>query len=313
MTECERIIKDGLLPDSFFNQEKICDYVVSNNMKKNWAVCIDLLVYLDSICRKNNINYFVAYGSLLGIIRHGGFIPWDDDIDVCMLREDYEKLLRIKDSIPHPYFLQIPGSDNDYYYSYAKLRNSNTSAVSYPFRYASFNQGIGLDIFILDNCLTEYAEKIHSEMNELIMENSANMRRSNPYKSEIDMERCRRYPQSDPVEVLNRMEFLAKQFNGTPTDQVFCAMLTTYSSKKLIYDRKDIEDLMETDFYGHKVMIPVNYDKILKTTYGDYMVFPPIEERGLWHNNEIISADIPYTDTIKALLDDDKRQFYTTK
>ena len=160
MTECERIIYKGLLPEEFFKDETICDFHVTTEMKKNWAIGIDLLAEFDKVCKQYHLHYFVAFGSLLGIIRHKGFIPWDDDLDVSMLREDYDRLIQLKDEFKSPYFLQIPGGDYDYWFSFAKLRNNNTASVSRTFRYAHFNQGIGIDIFPLDNCIPELAEEI---------------------------------------------------------------------------------------------------------------------------------------------------------
>ncbi len=137
MTECERIIKQGILPETFFKEEELCGFLVTEKRKRLWAISIDLLLIFDNICRKYNLNYFLSFGALLGAIRHHGIIPWDDDIDVCMPRYDYEKFLNIgKTELRNPYFLQIPGEDNGYFFSYAKIRNSNTSGISEPFMYA---------------------------------------------------------------------------------------------------------------------------------------------------------------------------------
>lgn len=103
MTECERIIKEGILPASFFEEETICDFLVTKERKKIWAVLLDMLIQVDRICRKHNLKYFMAFGSLLGVVRHNGFIPWDDDIDICMPRDDYEKFIVIaRNELPPP-------------------------------------------------------------------------------------------------------------------------------------------------------------------------------------------------------------------
>ena len=305
MTECERIIREGILPSSFFKAETICDFYVSEEMKKNWAVCIDLLVKFDKVCRKHQLKYFVAFGSLLGIIRHRGFIPWDDDVDVCMLRKDYMKLLSLKDEFDSPYFLQEPGCDEDYFFTFAKLRNSNTTAVSRTFRYAKFNQGVSLDIFPLDNCLPDLVEKNACDIKELIMENSANMRRSNPFLTPTEQERCNRYKSSDPIKVLEDVEYIAQQYNDRDLSWVTCATMTIYNAKKLTFLKEDVTNLKDIDFYGYRLYIPANYDKILKTTYGDYMQFPPVEKRGVWHNNAVFNPDVPYTETVKLLQEQD--------
>ena len=97
-----------------------------------------MLIQVDRICRKYGLKYFIAFGSLLGVVRHNGFIPWDDGMDICMPREDYEEFIVIaSQDLTDPYFFQIPGEDNSY--SFAKLRNSNTTAVSHAFKHCNFN------------------------------------------------------------------------------------------------------------------------------------------------------------------------------
>ena len=80
---------------SFFDEEIRCDFLVTKERKKIWAIGLDLLLEFDRVCKKYNLSYFLIHGSLLGAIRHNGFIPWDDDIDVAMLRSDYNNLMNI--------------------------------------------------------------------------------------------------------------------------------------------------------------------------------------------------------------------------
>ena len=120
-------------------------------MKEVWAVETDLLVQLLDVCKKHNLRVWVADGTLLGAVRHKGFIPWDNDIDVCMLRDDYDRLLQIgSDAFKHPYFLQSPYTDKRYYHGHAQLRNSETTAIRPSDSHRPFNQGIFIDIFPLD-------------------------------------------------------------------------------------------------------------------------------------------------------------------
>ena len=95
------------LPDSFFHEEVRDGYLVTAKVKELWAVQIDLLCELDRVCKKYNLKYILDFGTLLGAVRHKGFIPWDDDLDVSMLREDYDKLMEVGPTeFTHPYFLQ---------------------------------------------------------------------------------------------------------------------------------------------------------------------------------------------------------------
>ena len=105
MKETERIMSKGCFPADFLKEEIRCEYKVTQDLKKIWMVGLDILFELDKVCKKHNLKYFLLWGSLLGAIRHKGFIPWDDDIDVGMLRSDYEKLFSLKEEFDAPYFL----------------------------------------------------------------------------------------------------------------------------------------------------------------------------------------------------------------
>lgn len=91
----------------FLKEENRDGYIVSALMKKVWAVELDLLSELDRVCKKYNIKYYAAFGTLLGAVRNKGFIPWDDDIDVCMLRDDYAKFKEVaKNEFGGKYYYQ---------------------------------------------------------------------------------------------------------------------------------------------------------------------------------------------------------------
>ena len=99
------------IQESFYNPEVRCGYEVSAKMKKIWAVELDLLAKFIDVCNKHELNYFVDGGTLLGAVRHKGFIPWDDDVDVIMPREDYDKLFEIAaQEFQYPYFFHREAS-----------------------------------------------------------------------------------------------------------------------------------------------------------------------------------------------------------
>ncbi len=140
------------LPEGFLDEEVRCGYTVTREMKKVWAVELDLLSEFMRVCEKYQLKWWVNAGTLLGTIRHKGMIPWDDDIDVAMMSEDYEQLCRIaSDEFRHPYFFQTEETDPGSIRGHAQLRNSETTGIlkrelkqKFP-----FNQGIFLDIFPL--------------------------------------------------------------------------------------------------------------------------------------------------------------------
>ncbi len=141
------------LPEQFFAPEERYGYVTTTEMKKVWAVELDLLAEFDRVCRKRGLRYFLDGGTLLGAVRDGRFIPWDDDIDLIMLREDYERLKAIGPEEFHaPYFLQNAYTDTDYRRGMCQLRRDGTAQILRReiAKRLPFHQGICIDIFCLD-------------------------------------------------------------------------------------------------------------------------------------------------------------------
>ncbi len=303
MTECERIIKYNILKRDFFNEEIINDFVVTTERKKIWAIELDLLLAIDAVCKKYNLHYFLFWGSLLGAVRHKGFVPWDDDTDILLTREDYEKLLKHKDEFEYPYFFQTPYTDDGYYYSHAKLRNSNTSAIDYPFLYQGFNMGIFVDILPLDliegnNNGKERFKRI-AELNVL---NSTAMRLNNPNLTEKDRKRVEAYPGGNPLERYEEIQKLSKYNIGLASQRVSVFAATVYGYERDVFLREDFADSVYADFLGYRFPIPIGYDRILRTAYGNYMDFPPIETRGQWHGNVSFYPDIPYKHKVQEII-----------
>lgn len=135
-------------------EEVICGYKVSEKRKRVWAVQIELAKKMDEICKKHAIKYFASDGTLLGCIRHNGFIPWDDDMDFVMLRDDYEKFLSVAPAeLPEYYFLQDYYTEKNYFSGHAQLRDSRTTCLLKGGHAALANKkncGIFIDIFPID-------------------------------------------------------------------------------------------------------------------------------------------------------------------
>ncbi len=154
------------LPDEFFCEEVKWGYTVSQQMKEVWAVELDLLSELLRVCKKHNIPISAASGTLLGAVRHQGFIPWDNDIDMGMLREDYEKLCTVASTeFKEPYFFQTEYTDHGSLRGHAQLRNSKTTAILMieKDRHLKFNQGIFIDIFPFDYVVNDKSKRIKEQ------------------------------------------------------------------------------------------------------------------------------------------------------
>lgn len=139
------------IPASFYRPETRDGYLVTAEMKRVWAAQMTLLAVFDGVCRHRGLTYFAGGGTLLGVVRHGGYIPWDDDIDLFMLREDYDRLLTSGADFAAPFFLQTAYNDRGYSRGHAQLRLDGTTAIleGERGRYR-FHQGVFIDIFPLD-------------------------------------------------------------------------------------------------------------------------------------------------------------------
>ena len=122
-------------------------------LKKAKKIMVNILLELDKICKKNKICYWLDSGSLLGAVRHKGFIPWDDDIDICMLNEDYKKFLEIaKKNLDSNIFLDNKETDKYAYFDFLKLRDRNSKYIEKKQTDKElFHQGIFIDIFVMDS------------------------------------------------------------------------------------------------------------------------------------------------------------------
>ena len=150
------------LPENFLEQEVRCGYTITKQIKEVWAIELDLLSLLQDICDKNEIKYFADSGTMLGAIRNKGFIPWDDDIDISMMREDFDKFCKIaKKQLKYPYFFQDEDTEPGSLRGHAKLMRLDTTAIlkSELDRKLNFSQGIFIDVFCFDNLPDDLHER----------------------------------------------------------------------------------------------------------------------------------------------------------
>ena len=299
MTEVERIISKGLIPEQFLKEEVRNDFLVTIDRKKLWMISLDILLEFDRVCRTNNLQYFLAGGSLLGAIRHHGFIPWDDDIDVYMLRKDFDRLPDFRNDFKDPYFLATPYTDPGYCYAPIKIRNSNTTALVEKFAYEPFNQGIWLSVFAIDKWMIEGGEDKYNEIKRLLIDCATCMRMSNPNLNESDKLRVKNYNGLSPIGNYEKIHSIASQYKNCKTDYVANMISSVYPYKSMVYHASSFQSFEYKQFEGFEFPVPVGYDHILSTAYGNYMTFPPVEQRGTWHEGIIFDPDKPYTDYLK--------------
>lgn len=299
MTECERLISEGKLSEDFLKEETRNDYTISSEMKKVWAISIDLSQELISVCQKHNLKLFAICGTNIGVVRHKGFIPWDDDIDFGLPREDYDKLLSIaKTEFKHPYFMQTSLSD-PYFYNrpFARLRNSLTTGISPCDEKLKCNNGIFIDIFPLDYYSDDFKHNFFikkAKIKSLVAWNKIH------YKYAENNRLIRTLLKIfSPVILMGGVAKFFKKHNAycstiKESDQIgmqYSFFGTNF--KTFIWPKNCFNNTIYLPFEYIQLPIPEEYDEVLKITYGDYMSFPPKETWGTHHSLKF-DADTPY-------------------
>ena len=299
MTECERLIQEGRISEDFFREEVRDEFLVDVERKKIWAIELDLLSELDRVCKRHGIRYILWAGTLLGAVRHKGFIPWDDDMDVAMLRSDYDKLLTLKDEFRSPYFLQTPHTDPEAAYTHAKIRNSNTTAFNKLWSFRKYNFGIYIDIFPFDYIHWDDIRERADEIERISVQNSLWMKMPSPYKNERDIRRikdCEVKTSDDVIRNYDRIQELATMYNDMPGDYV--SKIITKVKNIIKYPLIMFTETVDLPFEQLSFPAPKEWDRICSMMYVNYMQFPPEEQRRNKHQHTIFDPDTPYTEFV---------------
>lgn len=258
--------------------ETIGGFYVDKKMKAVWIAELELLKKFIFVCEKYNLTYYMAGGSLLGAIRHNGFIPWDDDIDIDMPRDDYNKLIEIaKYEFDDKFFFQSTYTDRSYVRPHAQIRNSDTTAIVEHEKGLVFNQGIFIDIFPLDAAPKNKLKRlIHSYTLKLLSIIFKAGVMINPAKNPSKL-KCLAHYIVQPIfrlfsykKLFHSFENICSKYNydkNLPIGEISF----DYRSK-CIWPRECFDGIVMKDFMGLKVACPKGYDTILKITFGDYMV-----------------------------------------
>ena len=288
------------LPDGFLDRDVRCGYEVSERLKKIWAVEIDLLNELLRVCRKYNIRIQIFGGTLLGAVRHKGFIPWDDDLDVCLPRSEFKKLCEVgSKEFQHPYFFQTAWTDRRYLLPFARLRNSMTTAAVGGSATPDYNNGIYIDIYVMEGYpRTTLGFKLHNLAQMLVVKPVTLYYQNSPRNNKL-VERLMRIPRPlirlFPYGMWLTLYYVVLRMLTPFSDRVGLRHEMSVRARKYWMYKKELESSVLLRFEFLMVPAPAAYDDILERLYGDYMELPDPLERGKWHEGAIrFDPDTPY-------------------
>ena len=244
---------------------------------------IGILDVVDEYCLSNGISYWLDSGTLLGAIRHNGYIPWDDDVDIGMLRPDFDRFIREFNSSNQRYKVICVENDPDCCYVYAKVLDTNTTL------YEPDENGIKIcvkiDVFVYDNAPNE-KRKLKRAYDRRDFLRHCNILRN--YNDEPSGGIFRRVMDTFLRVMIKpfpknyfalKMVANSKKYNGCDTECV--GNFTAFT--RMICNKKVFERFIRHSFEGKEYNIPIGYDVWLKSFYGDYMQLPPIEKRVSLH------------------------------
>ena len=266
--------------------EKWREVYSDEQLKKVQELELKNLQVLDEVCKKIGVKFFAYGGTLIGAIRHKGFVPWDDDLDVAMVRSDYVKFVQHAEQyLPSNYTLQSPYNDPKSPYSYTKLRLNGTKYIEYAHHKLKIAQGIYIDIYPIDN-LPDTDEEFFKQYKKFHRLSVLYARRQCPYieqKEKNFKNACKqaiKFVSSFALKaiprrlIVSRMDHIATKYNDKVT-----------SRKGNLYYPKPVnvfESLYPLEngvFEGFPILLPGGWDQHLTSRYGNYMEFPPEEKR----------------------------------
>jgi lipopolysaccharide cholinephosphotransferase len=246
---------------------------------------LDILTEIDTFCRKNNIKYFLGFGTLLGAIRHKGYIPWDDDIDICMPRESYDRFIQLFNSnisnIENAFKVRSIEIDEKYIYPFAKVENINTILKENMSN--SINIGVNIDLFPIDAIPNnEFCRKIYYYRVQLLR---------NLYNIKVVRLRKNRNIIKNAILIIGKFflcmisvrqiailmnNIIDKSNNKSNFVQDSTSWIYKYNS---YFSRSSMCAYIDVEFEKCTFKAMIGYDDYLTKTFGDYMTLPPKNQR----------------------------------
>lgn len=259
-----------------------------------------LLIMLDwfhNYCKDNNIKYYIAGGTVIGAARHQGFIPWDDDIDIVLPRDDYERLLRLFTKKIDHYVLESPYSGaNDYLYSFSKLYDTNTTLIER--KQKEIKRGIYIDIFPLDGIGNTQADVNHNfskyyKLYSLFLARTCAVRSGRSKIKNLSVILAQLIPSFiiNNSRLAKTIDEIASKYGS---DMKYVGNLMGAYGKKEIVKKELFGSPTLYKFESIEVFGPEKIDEYLTYIYGDWRKLPPLEKQKSAHDYILLDLDKPY-------------------
>ena len=258
------------------------------------AILIELLDWIVNLCEINNLSYFIVGGTLLGAVRHKGFIPWDDDIDISLPRNDYETLIEFISKLNHSeYFLHNSSTDKEFNFLFTQINKNHTYVKANPFFSKHKHHGIRIDIFPLDKSRNpnSISSKINSFMIRQILMGILTYRSHNYLRTYLYSRYSKELFKGTIKLILLIITSIVPRKAILMFANALCRRLEKTNEEFLINYTGPYSHFEETNLYsdyfppiklefeGKTYSAPNNFDAILKRLYGEYMVLPELEKR----------------------------------
>lgn len=275
-----------LFDDKYFVTEEIEGFMVDSTMKRAWAAQMEIMQEIDKICRENNLQYYAAWGTLLGAVRHKGFIPWDDDIDIWMKRKDYNKFLEIiKKQLKSPYCVCHYSTLNqweEYFLCITNGREINFSDEHLK-KFHGFPYVAGIDIFPLDYISNNEEEmNVQKELIQIVYQiNSVCGVGTINQESKANKQILKQLEELCNIHLnwnaytknqLAKMCDLLYSIYNENDSHILTELYYYHKNPKIQFPEEFFDEIIEMDFEQMKMPVIKNYDEVLKILFGDYMI-----------------------------------------
>lgn len=260
---------------------------------------LDILTYVDKWCISHKVQYYLIYGTLLGAVRHKGFIPWDDDIDIAMPRKDYEIFMtKFNESQKNSRYKAINiNNKNGYYLQFGKVIDTTTLLIEHL--NGGIDLGVYIDVFPLDNLCSSNGSSYELEDAKRLI------KKLKPFK---DIMNAKLHPWDRkrtllrniiamlisciPISkqfIIRKIEKLARTYENVKfPEYVGIVVFNIYRGREILKNEW-FKEIKRMEFEGREFNVPIGYDAILTRTYGDYMTPPPVKDRKSHHDYEVFS------------------------